>query len=163
VRNCSCHEASTQLLCSALSKPRSLCTPHTPCLPDPSPSLHPSFGCSLIALHPFCAVGPRLHPVQEMRPHSTEQRGQPLPSPSGSAGPGAPQCVVGPPGVRAHCWLLYNLLSARAPIPFSGAAAQHFMPSLYVQPGLLLSPGAELGASPIKLHVAGDCPALQFA
>ena len=56
VRSCSRHEAFPQLLCSALSKPRGLRAPHTPCPADPFPSLHPSFGHSLTVLQSFCTV-----------------------------------------------------------------------------------------------------------
>jgi len=62
---------------------------------------------------------------------------QPLPSPGGSSGPAAPQGTVGPSGCRAHCWLMFYLLSARtltfiSPGLLSGLSS----PSLYLHAGL---------------------------
>ena len=58
-----------------------------------------SFGCSLnsFMLSLYCGTQTYCE-VLEVRLHSTEQRGQPLPLPGGSSGPGVPQGVVGPLG-----------------------------------------------------------------
>lgn len=46
----------------------------THCTPDHSPPLQSSFRCSLTALCPYL-LSPQWHPVQEVRPQSTEQSG----------------------------------------------------------------------------------------
>ena len=74
-------------------------------------------------------MAPKPHPVLEVRPHSTEQRGQPLPSPTGSAGPGAPQGMVGPLGCQGtllpHVQFAINQLPQ---ISFYQAALQPLIP-----------------------------------
>ena len=97
VRSCSRHEASPQLLCSGLSKPRDL-SHSSYTLPSGFFTILValSFGHSLIALCLPYIVPTKMHPVQEVRLHSAEQRGQPL-------GPRASQDTVDPLGPRAHC------------------------------------------------------------
>ena len=60
-------------------------------------------------------MAPILRAVLEVRPHSAEQSRQPLPSPTGSAGPGAPQGTVGLLCCQRNCCLTFSLLPVRTP------------------------------------------------
>jgi len=76
---------------------------------------------------------PDPHPMLEVRPHSTEQREQPLPSPSGSAGPGALQGMVSSFGYQGTLLIYIHLASNQNPcVPFPGAAFQPLIPHIYI-------------------------------
>ena len=56
---------------------------------------------------------PKPHPVQEVRPHSIEQRGQPPPHPVAVLGLVHPRVLLTLWAAVAHCWLTFNLLTTR--------------------------------------------------
>ena len=104
------HEASLQ---SALDQVTST-IPHISGPLDPLLSLPPSFGCFLIVLCTLCC--PTLYTVLKVRPHSAEQSGTAV-----SLAQLAVLSMMHPRvqlalwAARAHCWLMFYLLSARAP------------------------------------------------
>ena len=74
---------------------------------------------TLTVVCPSYIVTPNLRSVLDVRLHSAEQNRQLLPSPAGSAGPGAPQDTVGPLG--CHGTLLAHVqlpVIQSAQIPF---------------------------------------------
>jgi len=128
VRSCSRHQASLQLLCSALSKPRNLsCSSYT--LPSrPFTIFIARHGHSLIGVSPPCTVAQKSHTVLKVRLHSAEQKGATPPSPTSSAGLAAPQGTDGTFGCQAT--LLPHGLTCHHPqskISFFGgcSAASH--------------------------------------
>ena len=108
-----CHEASPQPALNKLrlNKQTDLsCSSHSALQ-----TIHHLCSSPLDALSQFYVLLLLWHPALEVRPHNTEQSRQPIPSPPGSAGPGAPQVWLVLWAARAHCWLMFYLLSARAP------------------------------------------------
>lgn len=122
-------------LCFGLSKPRDPIHSSYVLHSRPAPSLQSSLGGSPIVLSPSYIVVPTL--VPSARGEAAQQRGQPLSLPAGSAEPEVLQSVVGPFGSRPHCWLRFNLPTARAPRPLSmGMFSSLSSCSLYILPGL---------------------------
>lgn len=99
---------------------------------------------------------PNLYPVLEVGPHSTEQIRTAPPLPGGSAGPGAPR-------IRLALWLQGTLLAQTQP-----AHSQN--PLIFLQGCSLIPQSVSrarvapslLKIALLKIHVAGDCPALQL-
>ena len=121
------------LLFSGLNKLRDLrCCPH-PLPSRPSPSLLSrlqwTLSDSFMSLH--CGTQPAPGA-------GGGASGNTAPSPAGSAGPGAPQDVVGPLGSRVQCWLTQIQLagSQRPQFPFLGPCSGLSSPSLYTEPGM---------------------------
>jgi len=112
-------------------------------------------------------VAPKQHPVLDVRPHSAEQRGQPLPSPGSSARPGGLQAAVCPfalPGYTAGSCSTHHLPKTPSTSPFCGAALQPLVPQtvLYTCGCLVHSRCKIQRLCSLKLHVVGDRPVLQF-
>jgi len=57
---------------------------------------------------------PDLHPVLEVRLHSTEKSEQPLPLPLAVLGLIHPRVWLAPWGAMAHCWLMFNMLLTKS-------------------------------------------------
>lgn len=97
----------------------------------------------------------------EVRPHSADQRGQPLPSPGGSAGPDAHRGTVGPFGCQGTQLTHIQFVVNQDPqIPVHRAALQPLIPQsvqkFRVALVQVLNPALPL----VKFHAVGDCPAL---
>lgn len=137
------------LLFSGLNKLRDLrCCPH-PLPSRPSPSLLSrlqwTLSDSFMSLH--CGTQPAPGA-------GAGASGTIPPSPAGSAGPGAPQGVVGPLGSRARCWLRFILQTARDPSSLSWGCAPASRPPVCTQSQGCPIPGAE--PAPAFLHAHGD-------
>ena len=150
VRNCSHHEASPQLLCSGLSKPRDLSHSSyiSPCK---------SFGCYLIVLCPSYIVG---------APNCTQCRRWGCITQSRTTSPltwwqrGAPGYSWSF-GLSGHTPDKHSLAVNRNPkVPFHGATLQPFIPQTVQIPRVALSQVRNPALAHVKFHVLGDCAAL---
>jgi len=79
--------------------------------------------------------------------------------PGGSAGPDAPQGVVGPFGHQGTP-LRFNLPSTRTPRSLSVKLLSCVVPQFVHRSGVALSHMKNPALALIKLHMVSDCPAL---
>ena len=130
----SCTRPPLSLLCSGLSTPRHL-SHSLGIFPSRLSITFVALLRTQIALCPPYTVAPKPAPSAggEAAQHSTAQRGQPLLPPGGSAGPEAPQCLVGPQGtLLTHIQFAF---SQNPQMPFHRAVLQPSSP----YPGSALS------------------------
>ena len=94
------------------TNPGTAAAPRTPCPPDPSLSLQPPFGHSLILLCPsyIAAPNPERSAPGEAAPGRAE-RTDPSQHPRAVLGLMPPRALLALWAARACCWLTFNLLS----------------------------------------------------
>ena len=139
VRSCSCHEASPQLLCSGLNKPRHF---------SHSSRTLPLSGCPLTVVCPSGIVAPERHTVLEVKLRRAERD-----NPSVVQQQCWAWCVpFGQPGLTSTCH------QPEHQIPFCGAAFQPLFPQFAYT---ARADRSQVGnPALVELHVVGDFPVL---